>query len=187
MVPEHECPLVDDRARYSPCLATASLTSNRSAKSLATSSRTVTVDRFETVVEDRSEPRNPVADVTFRITERSASTYTVPVPGTRKNRAWKYWRSSADRAFRRSPSRVSTQVDRNRVSKENRPVGSVQGHLDVAAAVAHHEGVPLEDLDRGLQALIARSVRSRPDPRIGSATARSKSAAGPGTPSGRPS
>src|SRR5947209_8092097 len=53
------------------------------------------------------------------------STYTVPVPGTRKKRALKYCRSSVESAVRRSPLTVSNHLERNRVSAENRPVGSV--------------------------------------------------------------
>jgi hypothetical protein len=60
-----------------------------------------------------------------RMTESLASTYTVPVPGTRKKRASKYWRSSTESALSRCPSIVRTQVDRKRVSNEKRPVGSV--------------------------------------------------------------
>ena len=59
------------------------------------------------------------------MTESLASMYTVPVPGTRKNSVSKYWRSSTDSAFNRSPFTVSTQRDRNLVSNEKRPVGSV--------------------------------------------------------------
>src|SRR6186713_3197260 len=47
------------------------------------------------------------------------------MPGTRKKRASKYWRSSTDSGFRRSPFTVKIQVERKRVSKEKRPVGSV--------------------------------------------------------------
>ena len=54
-----------------------------------------------------------------------ASTYTVPVPGTRKNRASKYWRSSTESAFSRSPLMLRIHVERNRVSNEKRPAGSV--------------------------------------------------------------
>ncbi len=60
-----------------------------------------------------------------RITDSLASTYTVADPGTRKNRASKYCRSSTDSEFRRSPFTVSTHFERKRVSNENRPVGSV--------------------------------------------------------------
>jgi len=51
-----------------------------------------------------------------RITESFASMYTVPVPGTRKKRVSKYWRSSTESAFSRSPLIVSTHFDRKRVS-----------------------------------------------------------------------
>ena len=59
------------------------------------------------------------------MTDSFASMYTVPVAGTRKNRDWKYWRSSVESAVSRVPLTVRTQRDRNRVSNENSPVGSV--------------------------------------------------------------
>src|SRR6185503_11057930 len=60
-----------------------------------------------------------------RITDSLASTYTVPVPDTRKKRVWKYCRSSVERLESRLPSTVSTHFERNRVSHAKRPVGSV--------------------------------------------------------------
>src|SRR4029450_1009128 len=47
------------------------------------------------------------------------------MPGTRKKRVSKYWRSSTESGFTRSPFTVRIQVERKRVSKEERPVGSV--------------------------------------------------------------
>jgi hypothetical protein len=61
-----------------------------------------------------------------RMTDSLESTYTVPVPGTRKKRVSKYCRSSTERGFRRCPLTVRIHFDRKRVSNENSPVGSVR-------------------------------------------------------------
>jgi hypothetical protein len=52
----------------------------------------------------------------WRITEIRLLGYVAPAPGDRKNRASKYCRSSTASDCSRSPSTVSSQVDRNRVS-----------------------------------------------------------------------
>ena len=57
-------------------------------------------------------------------------------------------RPRAGSAARRST--VSTHFERKRVSNENRPVGSVERRLDVAARVADDEGVAVEDLDEAV-------------------------------------
>jgi len=48
----------------------------------------------------------------------------LPVPGARKNRLSKYCRSSTESEFSRWPLIVRIHFDRNRVSKENRPLVS---------------------------------------------------------------
>ena len=113
------------RVVYVPFFFSASLTSNRSAKSESASTRTVSSIGSSAWLRMVSSSWNPSPTARWRITDSFASTYTVPVPGTRKNRASKYCRSSTESELRRSPLTVSTQVDRNRVSNENRPVGSV--------------------------------------------------------------
>src|SRR6476659_9333596 len=47
------------------------------------------------------------------------------MPGTRKKRVSKYWRSSTESELNRWSSTVSTHFERKRVSKENMPVVSV--------------------------------------------------------------
>ena len=113
------------RLVYVPFFFSASLTSNRSAKSESASTRTVSSIGSSAWFRIVSSSWNPSPTARWRITDSFASTYTVPVPGTRKNRASKYCRSSTESALSRSPFTVSTQVERKRVSKENRPVGSV--------------------------------------------------------------
>src|SRR5919198_3943922 len=48
---------------------------------------------------------------------------TVPVGGTRKNCAWKYWFSSVERTFSGEPFAVSNQRERKRVSRKKKPCG----------------------------------------------------------------
>ena len=108
-----------------PFFDSASLTSNRSAKSESASITIVRSTGAASWLRIVSSSWKPLLTVRCRITESFESTYTVPVPGTRKKRLWKYWRSSTESGDSRSPPTVSTHVDRKRVSNENRPVGSV--------------------------------------------------------------
>ena len=81
----------------------------------------------------------------------------VPVPGTRKKRASKYWRSSIESAFSRSPS-IGQHPLREEARVEREQTGRVgRRGLDVASPVADDEGVPVEDLDQ----LVAHVLRLR--------------------------
>src|SRR5918995_179772 len=110
---------------YEPFFTRASFTSKRSAKSDAASIRTLASIGSSAWLRTVSSSWKPLATRRRRMTVCFASTYTVPVPGTRKNRDSKYWRSSVDKAVRRWSSKVRTHRDRCRVSNENSPVGSV--------------------------------------------------------------
>ena len=64
----------------------------------------------------RSSSWKPPLTARSLMTDSFESTYTVPVPGTRKNRVAKYWRSSVERGLNRVPFTLRIQRDRNRVS-----------------------------------------------------------------------
>ena len=138
------------------------------------------VDGLVVVIEDRQLLVEAVADRPLADHRELRVDVDGPVPGTRKNRVSKYWRSSVDSAFSRWPLTVRTHVERKRVSNENRPVGSVADASMSPRVIADDERVAVEDPDQG------RRHRSAPPLADGSIAGRSRACRrGPGTGAGR--